>query len=117
MGEAPDDLAEGLPAYPDGIGGYQQMVVYGYAPRRGNGFPASCMIEVAFVSRMGRPIGQVRRSSPSLGAQRIGVRRPHRRRMVFRLKRQVDVQHSTADEHQDGAKDRLSCEGANAFPS
>jgi hypothetical protein len=34
VGEAPDDLAEGLFAYPDGIGGYQQMVVYGYAPCR-----------------------------------------------------------------------------------
>ncbi len=29
---APDDLAEGLFAYPDGQGGYVLMVVYGYAP-------------------------------------------------------------------------------------
>jgi hypothetical protein len=32
--EAPDDLAEGLFAFPDGSGGYVQMVIYGYAPSR-----------------------------------------------------------------------------------
>jgi hypothetical protein len=30
--EAPDDLPEGLFAFPDGTGGYLQMVIYGYAP-------------------------------------------------------------------------------------
>lgn len=32
--EAPDDLAEGLFAFPDGTGAYVQMVIYGYAPSR-----------------------------------------------------------------------------------
>jgi hypothetical protein len=32
--EAPDDLAEGLFAFPDGMGGYHQTVIYGYAPSR-----------------------------------------------------------------------------------
>jgi len=32
--EAPDDLSEGLFAVPDGSGGFQQMVIYGYVPSR-----------------------------------------------------------------------------------